>query len=63
MKARDTERLQLMVPKRTKRKLLDLSDRLGLTGAQIIREMIETCSGVYLQRKIAKIKGEVYGFD
>jgi predicted DNA-binding protein len=57
MKAQHTERLQLTVPKRTKRKLLDLSNRLGLTGAQIVREMIETCSDVYLRRKINKIAG------
>ena len=57
MKAQHTERLQLIVSKSTKRKLRDLSNRLGLTGAQIIREMIETYSDVYLRRKISKITG------
>ena len=57
MKTQHTERLQLIVPKSTKRKLRDLSNRLGLTGAQIIREMIETCSDVYLRHKISKITG------
>ena len=57
MKTQHTERLQLIVPKCTKRKLRDLSNLLGLTGAQIIREMIETCSDVYLRHKISKITG------
>jgi len=57
MKAQHTEQLQLTVPKSTKRKLLDLSNQLGLKGTQIVRKMIETCSDVYLRRKISKITG------